>query len=130
MKPTRSDWLSLAVSGNLLWLGGHGLILWAEQYVASGFACLMASSSPIWAVIVELFLYRKRPSIPLIGSLAVGFVGVAVLSASSFGAKGATGFWVILVLICGAHLLGPGLSVPGAPARELSLRKSYPAINT
>ena len=101
MKPTRSEWLSLAVSGNLMWLGGNGLILWAEQYAPSGFACLMASSAPIWATIVELLLYRKRPSVPLIVSLVVGFVGVAVLSASSLGTRGTTGFWAVLALILG-----------------------------
>ena len=101
MKPTRSEWLSLAVSGNLLWLGGHGLILWAEQYAASGFACLMASSAPIWATIVELLLYRKRPSIALVVSLVVGFVGVAILSASSPGMNGTAGFWAVSALIIG-----------------------------
>jgi drug/metabolite transporter (DMT)-like permease len=101
MKPTPSEWLSLAVAGNLLWLGGNGLILWAEQYAASGLACLMASSAPIWATIIELLLYRKRPSIPLIASLVVGFVGVAVLSVSSLGVKGTTDFWVISALTLG-----------------------------
>jgi drug/metabolite transporter (DMT)-like permease len=101
MKPVRSEWLSLAVTGNLLWLGGNGLVLWAEQYVASGLACLMASSAPIWATIVELFLYRKRPSTPLIASLLVGFAGVVVLSVSSLGAKGTTDFWAVSALILG-----------------------------
>jgi drug/metabolite transporter (DMT)-like permease len=101
MKPARPEWLSLAVAGNLLWLGGNGLILWAEQYVASGLACLMASSAPIWATIVELLLFRKRPSIPLIASLVVGFIGVAVLSVSSLGTKGTTDFWTVSALILG-----------------------------
>ncbi len=102
MKPTPSEWLSLAVGGNLLWLGGNGLILWAEQYAASGLACLMASSAPIWATIVELLLYRKRPSIPLVASLLVGFLGVAILSASSLGTKGSTDSWVVVALTLGA----------------------------
>lgn len=102
MKPTRSEWLSLAVAGNLLWLGGNGLILWAEQYAASGLACLMASSAPIWATIVELLVYRKRPSIPLVASLVVGFGGIVILSASSLGTKGTTGFWAASALILGA----------------------------
>ena len=101
MKPTRQEWLTLAVTGNLLWVGGNGLILWAEQYAASGFSCLMASSAPIWATIVEMILYRKRPSLPLIVSLAIGFAGVAILSASSLGAKGAAGFWAVSALIVG-----------------------------
>ena len=99
MRPTRKEWLSLVVAGNLFWLGGNGLILWAEQYAASGFACLMASSAPIWATIIELCLYRKRPSLPLVACLLVGFGGVAVLSASSLGAL--KGLPVVLALIVG-----------------------------
>lgn len=101
MRPNRSEWLSLTFSGNLLWLAGHGLILWAEQYAASGFSCLMASSAPIWATIVELLFYRKRPSVPLIISLLIGFGGVAVLSASSLGLKSTTGPLTVAALIVG-----------------------------
>jgi drug/metabolite transporter (DMT)-like permease len=101
MKPTRSELLYLAISGNLLWVGGHGGILWAEQYAASGFSCVMASSAPIWATILELLFYRKRPPISLIVSLLAGFGGVAVLSASSLGTKGPAYFLVTLALLVG-----------------------------
>jgi len=99
MKPTRSDWLSLVIGGNLLWVGGHGLILWAEQYASSGFSCVMASTAPIWATVVELLFYRKRPSAALIISLLVGFAGVVVLSVSSLG--GTTGTGAVWALIAG-----------------------------
>ena len=98
-RPARSEWLSLIVGGNLLWLGGNGSILWAEQYAPSGFSCLMASSAPIWATIIELVLYRNRPTFPLIVSLLIGFAGVAVLSSTSFSAKSPVGSWVMLVLV-------------------------------
>lgn len=101
MRPPCSEWLPLAVTGNLFWLCGNGFLLWAEQYAASGFTCLMASSAPIWAAIIELILFRKRPSVPLCASLLVGFAGIAILSASSFGIKGQAGFRVVLFLILG-----------------------------
>jgi drug/metabolite transporter (DMT)-like permease len=101
MKPNRSELLRLALSGNLLWVGGHSTILWAEQYASSGFSCLMASSAPIWVAIIELLLYRRRPSVSLIVPLLVGFAGIGLLSGSSFGAKGATNFLVMPALIVG-----------------------------
>ncbi len=85
MKPTRSELVSLVVAGNLFWCGGNGLVLWAEQYASSGFSCLIVSSAPIWATIIELLFYKKRPSAALIVSLLVGFTGVAVLSIPSLG---------------------------------------------
>lgn len=108
MRPTRSEWMQLAVSGNLMWLGGHGLILWAEQYAASGFSCLMASSAPIWATLIELLLYRKRPSLPLIIALLTGFAGVAVLSASSLHGKSPIGTGVMTALILGPFCFALG----------------------
>ncbi len=85
MIPTRQEIMSLVAVGNLLWLGGNGLVLWAEQYVGSGFSCLIVSSAPIWATIIELFFYKKAPSALLVFSLLVGFSGVAVLSVPSMG---------------------------------------------
>lgn len=99
MRPTRSESFSLVATGSLLWLGGNGLILWAEQYAASGFACLMVSSAPIWVTIVELLLYRKKPSLSLVVSLLVGFAGVAVLSFSSLQISGTTRVTAIVALI-------------------------------
>ncbi|HEY3275823.1 MAG TPA: EamA family transporter [Syntrophorhabdaceae bacterium] len=99
LKPARGELVSLFLVGNLLWVGGHGLILWAAQYADSGFMCLMVSSAPIWAAVVELFLYKKRPSLPLVASLLVGFGGIAVLSSSFPVTRTATDLSVIVVLI-------------------------------
>ena len=98
-KPTRAEIVPLVVAGNLLWCGGNGLVLWAEQYIPSGFSCLMVSASPIWATLIELCLYRKRPSAALVASLLVGFAGVAVLSMTSLGSRGSTDFFAIVALV-------------------------------
>ena len=64
-------------------VGRNGLVLWAEQYANSGFACLVVSSSPIWATLIELFQYKKKPSPILVISLFIGFLGVVALSMPS-----------------------------------------------
>ena len=51
--PTRSQWISTAIIGNLLLLGGNGLVSWAEQFIPSGIAALVISSVPIFLVIGE-----------------------------------------------------------------------------
>ena len=85
----------------MLWVGGNGLILWAQQYASSGFSCVMASTAPIWATVAKLLFYRKRPSLPLVVSLLIGFTGVVVLSASSPGLKGTTAAWAVSALVLG-----------------------------
>jgi len=79
--PTRREFLVLAASGILLWTGGNGLVIWAEQRIHSAYAALLVSSTPIWAAIVESLVDRKLPSALLVFSLIVGFCGAGLLSA-------------------------------------------------
>jgi drug/metabolite transporter (DMT)-like permease len=97
--PTKSELFALFTVGNLLWLGGNGLVLWAEQYVESGFTCLLVSATPIWATIIELILYKKRPSGLLVLSLLVGFLGVAVLCIPTFRGDFANDTFAVIALL-------------------------------
>src|SRR5258706_696053 len=51
--PTRKQWISTAIIGNLLLLGGNGLVSWAEQFIPSGIAALIIASVPMFLVIAE-----------------------------------------------------------------------------
>ncbi len=99
IRPTRSELVPLLISGNLLWCGGNGLLAWAEQYAPSGFSSVMVSSAPIWATIVELVIYKKRPSAALVITLAIGFGGVAILSGSPFSGGASATVPVIAALV-------------------------------
>jgi len=81
LKPTRRDWWVFASSGVLLWLGGNGLVSWAEQRADSAYAALLVASLPIWTTILDSFIDRRPPSFRLIGSLLIGISGIAVLNA-------------------------------------------------
>ncbi|TFG49045.1 MAG: EamA family transporter [Anaerolineales bacterium] len=80
LRPSRKDLLVLAASGLLLWIGGNGMVILAEQRVDSGLAALIVASTPIWVAGLESILDRKMPSILLIASLIVGFCGIIILS--------------------------------------------------
>ncbi len=71
----------LAVSAVLLWVGGNGLVTWAEQRAHSGYAALLVGSMPIWIAVMEAALDRKAPSPRLIAALLVGFAGLGLLTA-------------------------------------------------
>jgi drug/metabolite transporter (DMT)-like permease len=70
----------LAASGLLFWIGANGLVMWAEQRSASGYAALLAALSPVWAAILEAALDRGAPSRLTILALVTGFCGVGLLS--------------------------------------------------
>lgn len=80
MRPTRQDIEMFAVCGLLLWLGGNGLVTWAEKRAESGYAALLVGSLPLWTTTLESFLDRRRPTWRLIGALLIGLSGIAVLN--------------------------------------------------
>jgi drug/metabolite transporter (DMT)-like permease len=69
----------LLFSGMLLWIGGNGLVAWAERHANSGYAALVVGTAPMWPVIMQSFIDRELPSPLLILSLLIGFAGLAVL---------------------------------------------------
>jgi drug/metabolite transporter (DMT)-like permease len=38
----------LFLSGLLLWIGGNGLMVWAERHAHSGFPALIIGTTPMW----------------------------------------------------------------------------------
>lgn len=77
--PTRRQWISGAIIGLLLLLGGNGLVSWAEQRLESGIAALIVGTAPIWMVIFDSILSRRMPRWVVMGGLLTGFVGVLIL---------------------------------------------------
>jgi drug/metabolite transporter (DMT)-like permease len=83
MRPTRKELVVLACSGILLWTGGNGMLNWAEQRIDSSLAALLMATVPLWMVLMESILDRKKPSSGLVLSLIIGFTGIALLSATT-----------------------------------------------
>lgn len=78
--PTRRQWISLAIIGNLLLLGGNGLVSWAEQTVPSGVAALVIGSIPMFMVVAEAIRPGGvKPNWQAILGLLVGFAGIFIL---------------------------------------------------
>lgn len=92
LKMTKDEFIRTAIAGVLLWVGGNGLVVWAEQSANSGFACLMVSSSPIWVAFINAVQARRLPSPLLIASLLLGFAGIGVLMAPAIMSGNAAEF--------------------------------------
>lgn len=92
--PTKRQWISTAIVGTALLLGGNGLVGWAEQRVPSGIAALMVSMSPMWLVLFEaLRPGGVKPSWRGIVGLLIGFAGVFLLiGPENFSGTSATQF--------------------------------------
>lgn len=84
--PGRSSWATAAILGTLFFVLGNGLVVWAEQHVPSGRTALLASTSPIWTVILESALDRwRRPPVRVLAGIGFGMIGLVLLASPNLG---------------------------------------------
>jgi drug/metabolite transporter (DMT)-like permease len=66
--------------GAMLPAGGNGVVSWAELRLPSGIAALLIATVPLWMVLADAVLNRRMPGMIRWFGLALGLVGVLVLS--------------------------------------------------
>ena len=77
--PTRRQLLDSAIVGGLLLGIGNGFVSFGEQTVPSGIAAILIAMMPLWfALLGWLYLRQRLPRI-VVGAIALGFVGTALL---------------------------------------------------
>ena len=95
----RSELMTLAVCGILMWSGANGLVSWAEQRADSSYAALLVGMLPLWSAGIEAILDRRRPTWRLASSLLVGFAGLGLLTAPRLAHAEGADILSILALI-------------------------------
>ncbi|HJR19122.1 MAG TPA: EamA family transporter [Actinomycetota bacterium] len=78
-RPGFAQWRSSAIVGALLFLGGNGGVVWAEQRIPSGIAALLVATVPLWMALIGYVALRERLSAIAVAGLLVGFAGTALL---------------------------------------------------
>ncbi|MGH2795651.1 MAG: EamA family transporter [Actinomycetota bacterium] len=78
-RPGFAQWRSSAIVGALLFLGGNGGVVWAEQRIPSGIAALLVATVPLWMALIGYVALRERLSAIPVAGLLVGFAGTALL---------------------------------------------------
>jgi drug/metabolite transporter (DMT)-like permease len=83
-RPTRREWVASLGLAFLFFLIGHGSLHWAEQVVPSGLAALLVATEPLFLTLFALVLStRQNLNLPNIAGLAIGFIGVTLLTTAS-----------------------------------------------
>lgn len=98
MRVTKRELLSCALIGSALLFGGNGLVLVAEQGIASGLAALLIATVPLWVIVLRKLTGENVSRGTMVG-VAMGFAGIALLVLPGESATGAETTGVILVLV-------------------------------
>jgi drug/metabolite transporter (DMT)-like permease len=77
--PGPAHWNGLVLLGFLMIGLGNGGVIWAEQWVPSGFAAVVVATSPFWMIGVETALGGERLSLQRVAGFVLGFLGVLLL---------------------------------------------------
>lgn len=102
----RREWAAAFAFGGALFLGGHGLLAWAQQEVPSGVAALLVGTIPLWFAILARLAYGERLGGRASFGLVLGFAGLALLVDPS-GAEGAKPLGA-LAIVFGAFMWAAG----------------------
>jgi drug/metabolite transporter (DMT)-like permease len=105
---TPGQFLTAALCGVLLLVGGNGLVAVAEQDVDSSMAALLIAGTPLWVVVIRAVL-RDRPTLATVAGLLVGLVGVAVLLPP--GVQGSAELGPLLLVVLSSVLWSVGTVV-------------------
>jgi drug/metabolite transporter (DMT)-like permease len=95
----REHWVAGAIVGAFFFLIGHGTLHWAEQHVASGLAALLIATEPMFILVLAWASRQQKISRASALGLALGVVGVAILTGMEVSAKDASLLGMIAVLI-------------------------------
>jgi len=103
--PTRArDWGTLAITGVFLLMGGNAVVVWSEQYVASGMASVFVAAMPLWMAFFDALVPGGQTLLTwrLGAGLALGFLGTIVgrkLLDRTPGPRFALAFKIVLTLL-------------------------------
>ena len=102
VRPTPREWMLLALGG-VGWFGIYNLALNAgERDVDAGTAAMIIQIGPVIVALLAVPLFGERLHGWLLGGMAVGFAGVAVIARGSTTDADASLLGVLLVLIAAA----------------------------
>jgi drug/metabolite transporter (DMT)-like permease len=116
-RPRREHWIAGIVVGALFFLIGHGSLHWAEQHVASGLAALLIATEPMFILVLAWMSGQQKISRLSALGLAVGVVGVAILTGAEVSSKETSLIGMVAVLLgslswAAGVVISPKLKLP------------------
>jgi drug/metabolite transporter (DMT)-like permease len=107
--PTLHEIRTLSISGVLMLVGGSGIVVFAQQYIGSGYAAAIVATEPLWFILFDRKRWQLYFSNPwILTGLALGFAGIvwfSFLSTSSNDPVNGNEHWIGTGLLLLASVL-------------------------
>jgi drug/metabolite transporter (DMT)-like permease len=115
-------WKAGLLSGVLMFTGGNGAVVWAEQFVPSGMVALLVATVPFWIVLQDWLSGKgPRPGPGLAFGILWGFFGVGMLvTGSEIGLAGREELLGGIFVLFGAFCWSAGSLIARYGARPAS----------
>jgi drug/metabolite transporter (DMT)-like permease len=118
--PSRKEWLGCATVGVLL-LVANGAVGIGEKTIPSGLAALLVATVPLWLLGIDAVLNHARLGRAPVAGLALGLVGVGLLSGLGGGAGRVSVIGVIIILVAAftwalGTIMARRVTIPSSPA--------------
>lgn len=101
-RPKREQWIGGAILGALFFLISHGLLYWAQQTVASGLAAVLIATEPMFIMVFGWLAGQQKISRPSALGIALGVLGVALLTGNELLMKNSSPADLAAVLLAAA----------------------------
>ena len=118
--PSRKEWIGCATVGVLL-LVANGAVGIGEKTIPSGLAALLVATVPLWLLGIDAVLNHARLGRAPVAGLALGLVGVGLLSGLGGGAGRVSVTGVIIILVAAftwalGTIMARRVTIPSSPA--------------
>jgi drug/metabolite transporter (DMT)-like permease len=98
---TKRQFLNSILVGFLFMVYGNGIFVWALKYIDSGFAALLASTQPLFVLLLMRFLDNKKMKLKSIIGIILGIIGMYLLvSQQELVADEGTLVGVLMIFTC------------------------------
>jgi drug/metabolite transporter (DMT)-like permease len=122
IKISKRQFLNSLIVGFLFMVSGNGIFVWALKYLDSGFAALLASTHPLFVLIMMRLIDKKKMKVKSIIGVTLGIVGMYLLVSQKelvTDEDTLTGILMIFVCIIGWSYAGIFVSKADLPKSPL-----------
>ena len=118
--PSRAEWIGCATVGVLL-LVANGAVGIGEKTIPSGLAALLVATVPLWLLGIDAVLNHARLGLAPAAGLALGLIGVGLLSGLGGGSGRISAIGVVIILAAAftwalGTIMTRRVTIPSSPA--------------